>query len=245
MITPDTWAYTNRLAAAHPGEKCLLAALMLSTALSARSVIPAGIVFCLMSGLTMYKAGIPAAAYGKILLAPFIFICLGAATILIDILPGSGAAMAVSSTGVTAAAAVFYHALGATSCLLFLCLTTPVTDIAWLLARLRLPDLLIELIDLTYRCIFILAGAADKIIRAQASRLGYGDMKATFRSSGLLAGAVLMRSLENARLMQLSFDSRCGDGPIRSLHPQRPVSVQNIIIMLLAASVIAATGHLG
>ncbi len=242
MITPDTWAYTNRLAAAHPGEKCLLAALMLTTALSARSVIPAGIVFCLMSGLTMYKAGIPAAAYGKILLAPFLFISLGAATILIDILPGSGAAMAVSSAGFSAAAAVFCRALGATSCLLFLCLTTPVTDIVWLLGRLRLPELLLELVDLTYRCIFILADAADKIIRAQASRLGYGNMGSTFRSSGLLAGAVLIRSFEHARLMQQSFDSRCGGGPVRSLHPRGRVSVQHIIFMLLAAIVIAATG---
>lgn len=242
MITPDTWAYTNRLAAAHPAEKCLLTCLMLSASLAAGSAVSAALVFCLMSGLTILKAGIPAQAYGKILFAPCAFIFIGSAAVMLEILPGSGQVLTVRTDGLNLAAAVFCRSLGATSCLLFLCLTTPVADIAGLLGRLKLPGLLVDLVLLTYRCIFILAEAAEKIIRAQATRLGYASMTAAFRSSGLLAGSVLMRSLEDARLMQQSFDSRCGDGPLGSPKPESGVSAANIIFMLLAAAAIAASG---
>ncbi len=246
MIAPDTWAYTNQLAKTHPAEKCLLAAAMLCLNLSTPAVMPVtGIIFCFMCSLTLFKAGIPAAVYGKLLLTPLIFLCAGTAAVMIDISADHAGFIAISSQGLHTAIIIVCRGLGAVACLLFLCLTTPAADISWLLGRLRLPGLLIELLDLTYRCIFILAGAAETITTAQSSRLGYSTMKSTYRSLGALAAAIIIRSLANARLLQQAFDSRCGDGPMRVLHAPWPVSKKNIVSSVLATMLIAACGLLG
>jgi cobalt/nickel transport system permease protein len=246
MIAPDTWAYTNRLAKTHPAEKCLLAAAMLCLNLSTPAVVPvAGIIFCCLSAMTIFKAGIPPAVYGKLLLAPLVFLCAGAGAVMIDLSPDHANFIAISPQGLHTASIIVCRGLGAVACLLFLCLTTPVADITWLLGRLRLPGLLIELLDLTYRCIFILAGAAETITTAQSARLGYATMRAAYRSLGALAAASIIRSLTSARLMQQAFDSRCGEGPIRVLHAPWPISKKNIIAVMLAAIIIAACGFIG
>jgi cobalt/nickel transport system permease protein len=243
MTAPDTWAYINRLAKTHPAEKCLLAAALLGLNLSAPAAIPISCtIFCFMCSLTIFKAGIPPAVYGKLLLAPLVFLCAASAAVMIDVAPGQTGFMVISPQGAHAAITIFCRGLGAMACLLFLCLTTPVSDISWLLGRLRLPGLLIELIDLTYRCIFILAGAAETIARAQSSRLGYATMKTAYRSLGSLAAAVIIRCLACARLMQQAFDSRCGEGALRVLHETRPVSKKIITAAALAAIAIAACG---
>jgi cobalt/nickel transport system permease protein len=246
MIAPDTWAYTNRLAKTHPAEKCLLAASMLFLNLTTPSVVPvACIIFCCMSGLTIFKAGIPIAVYGKLLFAPIVFFCAGAGAVMIDLSPDHASFIAISPHGLHTAGTIVCRGLGAVACLLFLCLTTPVADITWGLARLRLPGLLIELLDLTYRCIFILAGAAETISAAQSARLGYATIRASYRSLGTLASASIIRSLTSARLMQQAFDSRCGDGPMRVLHAPWPLLKKNIVAVMLAASIIAACGFIG
>lgn len=243
MIAPDTWAYTNSLAKIHPAEKCLLAAALLCLNLATPAVMPVScIIFCFMCSLTIFKAGIPPSVYGKLLLTPLVFLCAGAGAVILDISPDHAGYIAISSQGMHTAIIIVCRGLGAVACLLFICLTTPVADITWLLARLRLPGLLIELLDLTYRCIFILAGAAETIITAQSSRLGYATVKTAYRSLGTLAAASIIRSLANARLMQQAFDSRCGDGPIRVMHAPWPISKKNCIAVLLAVIIIAACG---
>jgi cobalt/nickel transport system permease protein len=245
MIAPDTWAYTNGLAKTHPAEKCLLAASMLCLNLSTPAVVPVTcIIFCFMCALTIFKAGIPAAVYGKLLMGPLIFLCVGALAVMIDLTPDHSGFITLSSQGMHAASIIVCRGLGAVACLLFLCLTTPVADITWLLSKLRLPGLLIELLDLTYRCIFILAAAADTISTAQSSRLGYANIKNTYRSMGTLTAAIILRSMMNACLMQQASDSRCGDGPMHVLHAPWPVSKKNIIATVLATIVIAACGLL-
>lgn len=246
MIAPDTWAYTNRLVKTHPAEKCLLAASMLCLNLTTPAVVPvACIIFCFMCGLTIFKAGIPPVVYGKLLLGPLVFLCAGAGAVMIDLSPDHAGFIAISSPGLHTAISIVCRGLGAVACLLFLCLTTPVADITWGLSRLRLPGLLIELLDLTYRCIFILAGAAETITTAQSSRLGYVNIQTAYRSLGTLAAAIIIRSLTSARLMQQAFDSRCGDGPMRVLHVQWPISKKNSLAVLLAAIIIAACGFIG
>lgn len=243
MIAPDTWAYTNRLAKTHPAEKCLLAAVMLCLNLATPAVVPVScIIFCFMCGLTIFKSGIPAAVYVKLLLGPLVFLCAGAGAVMIDLSPDHAGWIALSSQGLHTAIIIVCRGLGALACLLFLCLTTPVADITWGLSRLRLPGLLIELLDLTYRSIFVLADAAETITTAQSSRLGYATIKNTYRSLGTLAATCIIRSLTSARLMQQAFDSRCGDGLIRVMHAPSPVSKKNIIAIVLAASIIAACG---
>jgi cobalt/nickel transport system permease protein len=241
MIAPDTWAYTNRLTKTHPAEKCFLAAVMLCLNMSTPAVMPVTcIIFCFMSALTLFKAGIPPEVYIKLLLTPLAFLCVGAGVIMIDLPPDHSAFVTISSQGLRMAINIVCRGLGAVACLLFLCLTTPVADITWLLGRLRLPGLLIELLDLTYRCIFILADSAAKITTAQSSRLGYANMKTTYRSLGSLTAACIIRSLVNAHLMQQAFDSRCGEGPIRVMQTPWPISKKNIIAVMIASMIIAA-----
>jgi cobalt/nickel transport system permease protein len=126
----------------------------------------------------------------------------------------------------------------------FLVLTTPFSDLSWLLARLRVPSLFIELASLTYRFIFVLAETAANTYIAQNSRLGYSTWKNTFNSLGKLSANVLIKSWHRSQMMHNALISRCYDGEIKVLERHFHFSPKNWIFTTMAAVLFATIAHL-
>ncbi len=88
--------------------------------------------------------------------------------------------------------------LGAVSVMLLLSMATPAHRIFHALLWFRVPKGWVEIAMLMYRYIFSLLDDTADVAAAQRVRLGYRGIKRSLASFGSLAGAVLIRSLDQA-----------------------------------------------
>ena len=88
--------------------------------------------------------------------------------------------------------------LGAVSVMLWLSLVTPAHKIFHALLWFRVPQGWVEIAMLMYRYIFSLLDDTADVAAAQRVRLGYRGIRRSLSSFGALAGAVIIRSLDQA-----------------------------------------------
>jgi cobalt/nickel transport system permease protein len=88
--------------------------------------------------------------------------------------------------------------LGAVSVILFLSFITPAHQIFRSLHWLRVPKGWMEIAILMYRYLFTLLDLVADMTSAQRLRLGYRGWKRSLRSTAIVAGIVLLRSVDQA-----------------------------------------------
>lgn len=234
----DSYAYSNRWRRVHPVEKGLLALLCLVATLVARSPVVPLAIFAVMSGLIVFGARIPAVAYLRLLVIPVGFLIFGAISLMVSFsggeiplarLPMVDLQIALSLTGIRQAETTLARSLGAVSCLYFLALTTPMTEIVGLLRRLGLPALFLELMILAYRHIFIFLKIAQEMTVAQSSRLGYSTTRNSFRSLAALGGNLFLRALRRSRQLHQALLARGYQDDLRYLEDQHAWSPRNLV----------------
>jgi len=193
---------------------------------SDHGLISAAVIF-IMGGITVLKGGTPLRFFIKLLLVPMFFLLIGVFTIavnasknpegLLAAVPVVGTWIGFSHTGLQDALRLFLKALGAVSCLYFLSLSTPMVDLLAALRRLRLPKLLVEIMELVYRFIFVLLETADTIYNAQSCRLGYSSLSTGYRSLGTLASMLFIKSYKRSDELYTALESRGYDGELNVL----------------------------
>lgn len=160
-----------------------------------------------MSSVIIFYAKIPWKNYIKLLIAPIGFLLAGLVAIVFSLtltqpIPTSALwhgsiytlQLFILPSDLLRAITIFCTAISATSCLYFLILTTPIFEISPVLARLKVPTIIIELIELMYRFIFLFLQAMTQLYTAQHARLGYRTYIKSFQSLSLLISA-LFRSI--------------------------------------------------
>ena len=242
MINIDSYAYSNRLRKIHPGEKSLFAMITLAVCLTSPTIITPLIVLVLMAGGIIVLAGIPARVFLKLLFVPLSFLLLSVLTIAFSISSNPlGFWMAQTIKGVTIgirypdliiATGLFFRSLGAVSCLYFLALTTPMTEVITLLHKLKVPVIITELMLLIYRFIFVFMETATTIRRAQLSRSGYVSLKCSFRSMSLLFSALLGKVFVKSQELYNAMAARCYTGEIKVLNKNYPMNRTNYLLII-------------
>jgi cobalt/nickel transport system permease protein len=228
MITfSDTYAYQSRLKSRDPLQKLFFAALILAVCLWANHGLVSVAVIVIMGGVTVIHGGTPLRFFIKLLLVPFSFLLIGVATIAIQwvsnpeglwmALPVAGAWIGATPAGLNEALRLFLKALGAVSCLYFLSLSTPISDLLAALRRLRLPKLLVEMMGLIYRFIFVLLETAETIYHAQNCRLGYANLATGYRSLGTLISMLFIRSYRRSDELYTALEARGYEGELNVL----------------------------
>lgn len=241
MINIDSYAYSNNLKKIHPGEKFLFAVLTMAACLTSPTIITPLIVLALMAGGIILKAGIPARFFVKLMLVPLSFLLISVLTIAFSVSTDpSGFWLAQTIHGLTVgihypdlitAVHLFLRSLGAVSCLYFLALTTPMTEIITVLHRLKVPTIITELMMLIYRFIFVFMETAFTIKRAQSSRLGYVSLKISYRSLSRLFSALLGKVFVKSQELYNAMAARGYTGEIKVLTKKYPVSLSNYILI--------------
>ena len=99
-------------------------------------------------------------------------------------------------------------------------MNTPVTDLTMALEKLHVPRLLVELMELIYRFIFVLAETAEHIHTAQDSRLGYQGFRRSVSSLGMLSSMVFLRAWRKAERIYTALESRGYTGSLTTLADQ-------------------------
>lgn len=218
MLLIDTWSYASHLRPVNAYEKFFFAVITLITCIASRTIVLSAVILLTTSLLTLAAGRIPTAFYLKLLRAPLLFLLLSG-IVLTTQLP------LIEAARITAAA------MGAISCLYFLALSTPMTDIMQILRRFHCPALIIELMIMLYRFLFVLSEQAYWIRNSQRMRLGYKDRKTSLRSAGLLLSMLLVRSLRRADILYDSMESRCYQGRIEVLSLNQPHRISYICLI--------------
>lgn len=133
----------------------------------------------------------------------------------------AGIALRGTREGLAAGGLLAARVLGATSVLVLLGMVAPAHALFRALLWFRVPRSLVEVGLLMYRFIFVLLDLAADMATAQTLRLGYRGAARSLRSAGTLAGAVLVKSLDQAARTSEAMVLRgyAGTLPVGTLRP--------------------------
>lgn len=238
MILIDSLSYSSKLRYKNPEEKFAFAAASLLICVVSRSVLAALVILTVNSYLIVRRGRIPCLFYFGYLSVPLVFLALSTFTILINVskVPLNGYAIPIgayyltsSMEGLIRGGGLMITALSAVSCLYFLSMNTPVTEICEVLKRLHCPMIFIELMLLTYRFIFILAEVAGAVLTAQKCRLGNRDLRTSADSFGKMISILFVRALKKSAHLYDAMEARCYDGDLRMLREGAPCVRREVI----------------
>ena len=245
MLLIDKYAYINGLKHVHPVEKITIALFLLLFTLLVKDKLVSLIIFTMMSTFTIFAAKIPFSYYLKLLLLPSFFLLSGTVTILFSFAssdtrlpavlwsrPFGSWQLFISTSNVETVTSLILVVISSISCLYFLTLTTPVQAIMQVLRKLKVPQLLIEITEITYRFIFIFLETALKIYHAQNSRLGYRTARLWLHSLSLLISSLFITVFQRARELTIAMDSRGYAEDIMYVDEHHEFSTVNWLIIL-------------
>lgn len=242
MTRIDSICYLSELRYANASEKLLYAVMTMIVCILIRSIPSNAAVIVVNLYLTVRRGKIPLFCCLKLLSVPLVFILAGTFVVIVNFsgTPMDAFALKIGKwyiTGTTESVRwgikLCFTAMASVTCLNMLSLNTTMTDITSVLRKLRLPDLIIELMTLIYRFIFLLTGTAAEISIAQRSRLGNRNFRTRIRSFGSMGISLFILSVRRSGQIYDAMESRGYDGKIRSIREDRPVSPANIICILL------------
>jgi len=232
----DTLAYTNQLRKIPPEQKIIFAIATLVISLTTHPLVQI-LIALWMSVWTVIYAKIPVGIYLKLLIVASFFWLTSLPALIFNsvaiadvqkILTDSWTGLTlghyyiyISRNGSEQALAIFTRALASVSCLYFLMLTVPFTEILQTLRRFGFPVLLSELLLLMYRFIFILLRTASELWTAQQSRNGYRTWRISMKSLALLIAQLLKRTLQQYHQFYLALEARGFNDEFRVWHPRR------------------------
>ena len=241
MPIADRAANLNRWRRKSLVEKATLALGMLALALLLPPFPAAPVIAAIMTGAALIGARVPAGTLACLSGRPFRLYAHRNAMLTVQI---DANGLSLAPNGLAVAAGLIARSTAGLSCLLFLALTTPVTDLLTGMRRLGLPAEVTEVALLTYRFLFLLADTAMAMDAAQAARLGHDGFKRRLCSLGLLTANLLPRAMDRARRMEIGLAARGWDGEMRVLPSQAKLSVTGLSAVLAVEAATAAIGVL-
>ncbi len=209
---------------------CGLGAIVLC--LLSSSFIPPLFIGVILFTATLFLARVDTGTCVKLYGAPLVFAVMSITGIILiyggqevfwrwDILPSLS--LSVTRESINQGFFVFCRIAGGMSSLIFIAVTTPVTDIFAILRRCRIPEVAIDLMMIIYRTVFILLDQVIQVYNAQVMRLGYSGFRESIRSFASLCGTAFIASWDAGDDLIRAMDARCYTGKFALLGETRPV----------------------
>ncbi|MGY1671186.1 cobalt ECF transporter T component CbiQ [Geodermatophilus sp. SYSU D00710] len=191
--------------------------------------------------LALGPARVPARTFGRAVRWPLAFVAVGALTAVVSV---DGGGLGWAPGAAARAGELVGHSVAGGAAVLLLATTTPVSDLLPALRRLRVPAAVLEVAGVTYRMLFVLLESLHTIREAQTARMGHSSLRRSYRSSGVLAAAVLTRSWERARRMQEGLAGRGMETGLQVLPESRPSSPAFLAATAAGLAALVAVGGL-
>jgi cobalt/nickel transport system permease protein len=239
-VDDAAWASAWRTRA--PLDKLLLCAGLVVCALLLPAWPGSVLVAATAVVLALGPARVPARTFGRAVRWPLAFVLVGALTAVVTV---DGGGLGWAPDAAARAGSLVGHSVAGSAAVLLLATTTPVADLLPALQRLRVPAAVIEVASVTYRMLFVLLESLRTIREAQTVRMGYSSVRRSYRSSGVLAAAVLTRSWDRARRMQEGLAGRGMATGLRVLPEALPSSRAFLAATAAGLTALAAVGVLG
>ena len=234
-------AYTNRWRRVSPIAKGCFSLCGMVAAFAAGSPRTAMLVALIMSVITIFGAGTPPLRYVRVAAPALLFLFASGLSLLISLDFGSSigeVSLKLAESEFPRIAQVCCRSLACLTALLFLVLTTPLSDIISLLRRCKVPDTLLDLMTLCYRTLFVLSETVHETLTAQSARLGYANLRLSLRSMGGLVANLTVQVWQRSQALHLAALARNNDGALRFLENSYANSSRNISIALAAGAFI-------
>lgn len=208
-----------------------------------------------LTGAILFLARVDARTYAELFIVPLWFAVTSVAGIILiyggqdvfwqwDILPWLS--LSITRESINQSAFVFCRVIGGMSAMIFIALTTPMTDIFIVLRQCKVPEVVIDLMMIIYRTIFILIDQVIQIYQAQVMRLGYSTYRESLHSFASLCGAAFIASWDAGDDLVRAMDARCYDGKFALLGEIRPVErfpfLAVVIFLILSTAVVIGSG---
>ena len=214
-------AYGNRWRFVSPAAKAVFGLGGFVAAFAAGRAEVAFAVATAIAAITLLGAGIPAGRDLRIALPPLGFLLLGCLSLAYSLdFADNGLTLRWLPEGWTPLLQLAARSLGALAAMLFLALTTPMVDLIAFFRRLRVPEVLLEIMVLCYRMLFVFSEALHDTRTAQAARLGYATPRLALRSLGSLTANLTVQIWQRAHALHVAAQSRNNDGALRFLEPE-------------------------
>lgn len=233
-------AYANRWRSVSPVAKGIFALGGFVAAFAAGAPMAVLAVASVLVAVTLAGARISIGRYLRIAAPVLFFLAMSSLSLAfsLNVSEETGhLSLQLTSSGLHNVAEVSARSLGALTALLFLVLTTPLIDLIALLRRMKIPEVLLEIMVLCYRMLFVFSEAVRDTLTAQSARLGYATPRLAMRSLGELAANLTLQVWQRAHALHLAAQARNNDGPLRFLEPTFDHAGRD---MALAATVGAA-----
>ena len=203
----------------------------------------------------LFLARVDPKTYAELFIVPFWFAIMSVTGIILitggqdifwqwDIL--SWFSVSITRESINQGAFVFCRVIGGMSAMIFIALTTPMTDIFIVLRQCRVPEVVIDLMMIIYRTIFILMDQVIQIYQAQVMRLGYSTWNESIHSFASLCGAAFIASWDAGEDLIRAMDARCYDGKFALLGESRPVEripcLAVVVFLALSTAVVIVSG---
>jgi len=221
----DYIAHTNELKDINSSIKIIATiGLMILVFLVNIPIFSFSIAF-LIAIILILVAKVPIKFYLKFISVPFTFTLL--TCVIMAFFFGSGTiifetgilGIVVRADALILAILTFSRTLACFSALGFLAMTTPIAEILNDLDKIKIPKIFIEIALLMYTVIFVFLDQVKIMTNAQETRMGYNGIKNSYRSLGLLAANLFLRSLDKSEQLQYSLDSRGYNGELPKYNP--------------------------
>lgn len=240
--TIDYYSYYSRLGSWNADYKVVFSVGALLTVIAADSIRISAATALFMLLLCVGIGRIPLLEYGRLIRIPAAFILLGAAAILVQLgsgadslflLPFFGTKLFITKDSLYLAGRVVLMAFAAVSAFYMLTLSTPMGEILSVFRKLHVPAAVLELMHLIYRYIFILSDINQKQKDAAKSRLGYHDLKTSFRTFGAELANLLILSLRRADIHYDAMEARGYEGNCLFWEERRPLTANQLVYGLI------------
>lgn len=246
MMLTDKYAYSSKLSQVSPKAKLFFSFVPLVLCIGFNSIAVSTVTILIMAYATVRFGRMTLRKYIKFLLIPFGFLTIGVITVLINSYPPGhallvGIRVGESAYGIDKASVVksiklVFKALGAVSCMYFLSLNTPMSDLFQVLSRLRVPAVMVALMELIYRYIFVIMEEAQRMIIARDSRLGNINFRTALTSLGEMISMLFLRAYQRSDRIYAALEARGYNGSFVTLEEEyiysRKMNTASVLLCL-------------
>ncbi|MFT4144197.1 MAG: cobalt ECF transporter T component CbiQ [Mobilitalea sp.] len=237
-VSIDYYSYHSGISSWNTFFKVIFSVGALITVIAANSLSVSMMTLCYMILLSLFIARIEARDYYRLMLIPAAFILLGGITILVQFgqetttlfdIRFLWTRLYITSASVDLALNTIIKAFAAVSALYVMTLSTPMGEIISVFRKIRVPEIILELMYLIYRYIFILSEIKQQQKDASGSRLGYCDLRTSFRTFSSEIATLFVLSMKKADLYYDAMEARGYEGSLRFWEEKRKLTVKQLL----------------
>ncbi|MDF2984641.1 MAG: cobalt transporter, permease protein CbiQ [Eubacterium sp.] len=254
MTLTDKYAYSSSLAKVSPEVKILFSMVPLLLCIGFNSIIVSSATLVIMTLATVKLGRMDITRYISFIFIPFGFLVIGTLTILINrfepdqtLLMGiriGRYAYGINGASLMVSTKLVLKALGSVSCMYFLSLNTPMSDLFQVLGKTKLPKVIVILMELIYRYIFVLLEEVERMIIAKDSRLGNCNFRTALRSMGELVSMLFIRAYQRSGRIYAALESRGYNGQFNTIAEEYIYSKKMKAASILVSCLLLCLGML-